>query len=270
MQSDIFTIILRLTPSKPLMETLPPEILHTFKQMVRSDPGLNDAVFAFLQQRAKSPSIQVKLLTFQLLNYLFCRSCHFRSIFCKSHIVPFLECFTNDLPPEKTAETLQSLVKIAIKEWRIKYGNIYKQLIILEKIIRPRITREQKIKIKQAAHMNDLIDVVKLRYTIFFKEMNNIIDLMDQNKCDFVIASDEYQQIVINQINERKSQILECEKDINLLKMLLLQYHLDDDVKEKVQALSDQFTYIEESVRQIGLYDDEFEDLPPSDEEFDE
>lgn len=268
MQSDIITLICRLTPSKPEMETLSDEVLRTLKETLRADPSLNQPVFSFIQQRAKSQSIQVRLLLFKLIDYIFCRSAHFRSIFCRSYFIPLIKNFTTDLPPpERLANKLKERVEIDIIQWSIKYGHIYKQLNILAKEIHPKISLDEKIKIDHESYINDLADIFILEYTRFFNEMQFIINLMDKDKSDFVMASDEYQEIVIEQIKERKSELERCEKDINKLKLNMILYHVEGKVKDKVLDLFHKFTEIEEASRQIGAYDDEFEDIATTDDE---
>lgn len=268
MQSDIITLICRLTPSKPEMETLSVEVLRTLKQTLRADPSLNQPAFSFIQQRAKSQSSQVRLLLFKLVDYIFCRSAHFRSIFCRSYFIPLIKNFTTDLPPpERLANKLIETVKIDIIQWSIKYGHIYKQLNILAKEIHPKISKEEKVKMDHESYINDLADVFILEYTRFFNEMQFIIDLMDKDKSNFIMASDEYVAIVTEQIKERKSELEKCEKDINKLKLNMILHHIEGKVKDKVLNLYNKYTEIEEAARQIGAYDDEFEDVATTDDE---
>ena len=183
MQSDVITLICRLTPSKPEMETLQEEILQALKQALRADPSLNQPVFSFIQQRAKHQSSQVRLLLFKLVDYIFCRSAHFRSIFCRSYVIPLMLNFSTNLPPpERLANKLKDMVKVNILQWSQKYGHIYQQLNILEKEINPKISLEEKIKKDHESYINDLADVFILQYTHFFNEMQFIIDLMDKDK----------------------------------------------------------------------------------------
>lgn len=268
MQNDIITLICRLTPAKPEMETLPGEILQTLKQTLKSDPSLNQPAFSFIQQRAKHQSMQVRLLLFQLVDYIFCRSAHFRSIFCRSYVLPFMMNFTTNLPPpERLANKLKAIVKVDILQWCQKYGHIYKQLNILQKEINPKMSLEEKTKIDHETYINDLADVFILQYTHFFNEMKFIIDLTDKNKSDFVMASEEYQEIVLEQIKERKNELEKCEKAINKLKLKMVLYHVEGKVKDKVLGLYNKYTQIEEAARQIGAFDDEFEDVFSDDDE---
>lgn len=268
MQSDIITLICRLTPSKPEMETLPNEALQTLKHTLRADPSLNQPAFSFIQQRSKYQSSQVRFLLLKLINYLFCRSAHFRSIFCRSYVVPLMENFTINLPPpERLANKLKEAVKVDVFQWCQNYGHIYKQLSILEKEINPKISKEINNKKDHDSYINDLADVFILQYTNFFKEMQFIIDLMDKDKSDFVMPSEEYQEIVIEQIKERKAEMERCEKSVNKLKSKMISYNVKEEVRDKVLDLYNKYNEIEEAVRQIGAFDDEFEDIASTDEE---
>ena len=106
-----------------------------------------------------------------------------------------------------------------------------------------------------------------LQYTNFFKEMQFITDLMDKDKSDFVMPSEEYQEIVIEQIKERKAEMERCEKSVNKLKSKMISYNVKEEVRDKVLDLYNKYNEIEEAVRQIGAFDDEFEDIASTDEE---
>ena len=269
MQRDIFTVLSKLTPSKPPRDVLADNELQNLKIILKNDPSLNSAVFSFIQQRSKANSVQVRYLTFQVVNYIFCRSAHFRSLLCRSYVLPFFDNFLYELPPpESTGKKLKSFVYDSVREWRKRFGKIYPQLKILESELKKIINKKDIVVYKdQSYKVNLILDTIKMRYSLFFKEINNILDLMDKDKCNFVIPSDEYTQIVIDQLKDRKKQMNDCAYDIGVLKSQIRQYAIQPEIKEEINQIVECFNSIEKKANQIGLNDDEFEDFVDEEEE---
>jgi hypothetical protein len=145
-----------------------------------------------------------------------------------------------------------------ISQWVERFGSLYPQLKILERELRGWRTREEVLEELRVESVEQLIEIFTKRNRPLLDEMRRLIELLIPQAG--VNQTDEYREIVVGALRERRGGLRECLNDFDQLKLRSVACSLPRAVSDKIDALVDEAAGIESAAIKFGLEDDEFVD----------
>jgi hypothetical protein len=264
MEGDVWQLIKRLTPAKPFSDSLDKDMLRELSKMLRHKPENQRIFFQCLQRRSAANSSQVRFLCLRLTHYVFCRGAHFRSEFCRSAMLPFIDLFSSNLPPPVSfARRIKEIIYHVVSQWAERFGDSYKQLRILAREFEPPSTDAKKdIRIEGIGLLTEMLEARSKR---ILDELDRLIQLLVPEAGRFAsdLYTEEYKLIVLENMRERRGPLRDLSEEIDRLTVFASRYGCED-LLMRIKAVNDRVSSIEQQAIDLGMDDDEFVDVESS------
>lgn len=257
MTKDVHSLVIDLTPSAPFTDTLHKGTLTRISRLLRQDSDNCSVFYEVLRKRAGSKSSQVRFLCLELTHFVFCRSAHFRQVFCYSYFEPFVALFVRDLPPPEQFQTrIRTILPYIVSQWRNRFGEIYPQLAILERVFGGVVE-------KASLNLRVDIDRVKRMYQPVVEEMETLIELLvpSPDRFEFFEPSDEYRNIVLDSMRDKRRVLSKCLEDVDQLRISASVHGVDSELVLEVSAFAVRVGSVESRTIAVGIDGDEFVDV---------
>lgn len=258
---DVWRMIRLLTSDKGDTDVLVEKHLTKLVKQLRSDNSQYHSFYQFLEKRAQSTSSHTRYLTLQLANYFFIRSAHFRQEVCHSYMYGFLNYFYDNLPPpKKFVDKIEQYFPIIIQIWSEDYKHIYPQLTYLPAqfptIKKNDMTKQQIINLNNAKLLSQNY---KTEYVPFLNKIEELLKLLSPPDAEEYPPSDEYFQIVKDNLMQERKPMERCLADLNWITTLTKRTAGDTEIHHEMSELYKRAKSLSDSI--IGYNDDEFEEV---------
>jgi len=256
MNSDLWFLIKRLTPSKPFTDIINFDHLKTLTRELRSKNQEWESLYGFLQNRSSCSSLQARYLTLQILHYYFVRSAHFRQFFCSRYFYPFLMNFYDDLNPKsRFKKRLDDLFQMIIDNWSSTFSSKYPQLTHLREQFPTKKDMPQETSVDRIIMIKEKYFTLKHITHELLNETQYLISLLETPEP----KTDEYEEIIKDSLREKNKFF---SKQIRIVDFLSTNLNLvkNDPMYGEMQAFLDSIRNTHGKALQYGM--DGFEDIP--------
>jgi hypothetical protein len=154
---------------------------------------------------------------------------------------------------------LHKVFNYVVRHWAERFGATYPHLRILERETRSARTRDEAIVDARAESVEQLTAIFATRSRHLLDEMRNLIDLLLLPRPG-ASQTDEYREIVISAMRERRRVLRQCLDDCDQLRLRAAACSLPAALCQRIDALAEEASSLEAAAIRYGLEDDEFVD----------